>query len=148
MNDHQLPPDFGSLPADMKMLETLISEMHGNKRGYVSEKIKHYQELLKRQDSLIPSDNDVVLMQALSELNSDLTMTSEEQWVGQPLGLLVPDLLNCMDMEFLPEVMSKPQFTSDSLHLSEQHLGGQSRVVRCHRRERWPRQSRTQAPQQ
>ena len=108
MNPSELPPDFGAIPADMKMLETLINEMHGHKRGYVSEKIKHYQELLKRQDSLILSDNDVVLMQTLSELNSDLTMTSEEQWLGQPLGLLIPDILNCMDMEFLPEVMSKP----------------------------------------
>lgn len=46
-------------------------------------------------------------MQALTELNSDLTMSSEEQWIGQPLGMLIPDILNCMDMEFLPEVMSR-----------------------------------------
>ena len=54
MNLDPSAPDFAGLPADMKMLETLISEMHGNKRGYVSEKIKHYQELLKKYDSLIP----------------------------------------------------------------------------------------------
>lgn len=34
-------------------------------------------------------------------------MTAEEQWIGQPLGMLIPDILNCMDMEFLPEVMSR-----------------------------------------
>ena len=45
-------------------------------------------------------------MQVLTELNSDLTMSSEEQWIGQPLHLIIPDLLNCLDMEFLPEVMS------------------------------------------
>ena len=45
-------------------------------------------------------------MQSLTELNSELTMTAEEQWLGQPLNLLVPELMNCLDMEFLPEVMS------------------------------------------
>ena len=88
----------GASPADLKTLETIIAEMHGQKRGYVSQKIKHYQGLLR-------SDDDVVLMQALTELNSDLTMSAEEQWLGQPLGLIVPEILNCMDMEFLPEVM-------------------------------------------
>jgi hypothetical protein len=46
-------------------------------------------------------------MQTLTELNSDLTMSPEEQWLGQPLGMLVPEILNCMDLEFLPEVMSR-----------------------------------------
>lgn len=48
MNDPHSAHDFGGFPGDMKMLETLINEMHGQKRGYVSEKIKHFQELLKR----------------------------------------------------------------------------------------------------
>ena len=65
------------------------------------------------------SDNDVVLMQALSELNSDLTLSSEDQWIGQPLAQLVPDLLNCVDMEYLPEVMSIRILTSDGWNVSE-----------------------------
>lgn len=44
-------PPFGlqtGVPADLKVLETIISQMHGQKRVYVSQKIKHYQELLKK----------------------------------------------------------------------------------------------------
>ena len=43
---HGIPES--AIPADMKMLETLINEMRGQKRVYVSQKIKHYQELLKK----------------------------------------------------------------------------------------------------
>lgn len=121
MNSRNPLLEAGGIPADMKMLEALINDMHGQKRNYVSQKIKHYQELLKRYEFNKPSDNDVVLMQALTELNSDLTMTAEDQWLGQPLGLLVPEILNCLDMEFLPEIMSKVSFTSDGKHMSEQY---------------------------
>ena len=42
----------GAFPPDLKMLETLISQMHGQKRVYVSQKIKHFQEILKKWDIL------------------------------------------------------------------------------------------------
>lgn len=48
MNDRNPFLEAGAIPADMKILETLISDMHGQKRSYVSQKIEHYQELLKR----------------------------------------------------------------------------------------------------
>lgn len=58
-------------------------------------------------------------MQTLTDFNSDLTMTAEDQWIGQPLGLIIPGILNCLDMEFLPEIMSRLLITSDGLHLSQ-----------------------------
>jgi pantothenate kinase-related protein Tda10 len=73
MNDQGFPHDFAGLPADMKMLETLISDMHGHKRGYVSEKIKHYQELLKRSDSIIL----VRTMSSSCRLSPNLILTSQ-----------------------------------------------------------------------
>lgn len=48
MNSQNPLLEAGAFPADMKVLEALISDMHGQKRNYVSQKIKHYQELLKR----------------------------------------------------------------------------------------------------
>jgi hypothetical protein len=138
MNNRNPMLDAGAIPADMKILESLINDMHGQKRNYVSQKIKHYQELLKRYIINKVSDNDVVLMQSLTELNSDLTMTAEDQWIGQPLGLLIPDILNCLDMEFLPEIMSKVSFTSDGKHLPEQHPRSQPRGLCCDSRKRRP----------
>jgi hypothetical protein len=38
----------GGIPAELKTLETIINEMHGQKRGYVVQKIKHYQGLLRK----------------------------------------------------------------------------------------------------
>jgi hypothetical protein len=45
-------------------------------------------------------------MQTLTDLNTDLTMSSEEQWIGQPLALLIPDILRCLEMEPMPDIMS------------------------------------------
>ena len=47
MADRRFLVDPGA-PADMKMLETLINEMQGQKRVYTSQKIKHFHSQLKR----------------------------------------------------------------------------------------------------
>lgn len=141
--------DPSGMPADTRMLETIIGEITGQKRGYLTQKIKHYESQLKRYCSASPSDNDVVLMQTLTELNSDLTMTAEDQWIGQPLNETVQGVLNCLDMEFLPEVMSRfPSSPSHGLDLSHQHPGSLPRVVSLHRRERRPGALGTQTHEQ
>lgn len=48
MNERNFFLDSGAIPADMKILESLINEMHGSKRTYVGQKIKYYQEQLKK----------------------------------------------------------------------------------------------------
>lgn len=48
MNERNFLLDHGALPADMKILESLINDLHGSKRTYIGQKIRHYQEQLKR----------------------------------------------------------------------------------------------------
>jgi hypothetical protein len=44
MHDGEMPQN----PADLKMLETILNEMNGQKRMYVTQKIKNIQTQLKR----------------------------------------------------------------------------------------------------
>lgn len=87
-------------------------------------------------------------MQTLSELNSDLTLTSEDQWIGQPLAQLVPDILNCIDMEYFPEVMSTFESPSDGRHMSEQYFRSLARNHWRAGREPGPRPALQQADAQ
>lgn len=78
----------------------LIEEMMNYESKYNSQK---YKEIL--QD--LQSNDDIRILEAVTRLSTELSMAEEVSLGGFNLDSLVPELINCLNKDGIPDIMSK-----------------------------------------
>lgn len=76
------------------MIEEMM--MHENRNNSLKSK----QILLS-----LKSGDEVKMLDAVSQLSTELSMAQEEQLASFQLDLLIPELLNCLKKEEIPDIM-------------------------------------------
>lgn len=78
----------------------LLEEMMSNEGRYTSLKYKQILTDLK-------SGDDIKVLEAVTQLSTELSMAQEDNLGGFQLDFLIPELLNCLNKEGIPDIMRK-----------------------------------------
>ena len=78
----------------------LIEEMMNYENKYNSQK---YREILLD----LQSNDDIRILDAVTRLSTELSMAEEVTLGGFNLDSLVPELINCLNKDGIPDIMSK-----------------------------------------
>jgi hypothetical protein len=78
----------------------LIEEMMNYESKYNSQK---YKEILLD----LQSNDDIRMLDAVTRLSTELSMAEEVTLGGFNLEALVPELINCLNKDGIPDIMSK-----------------------------------------
>ena len=89
---------LGKNPKDLEEEYRLIEELINNENKYHAIKYKQIIVDLKSKD-------EMKIMEAISLLSTELSMAQEENFGSFQLDFLIPELINCLQMEN-PEIMS------------------------------------------
>ncbi len=90
---------FGRNPKDLEEEYRLIEELISTENRYHAIKFKQIIADLKSKDEL-------KILEAITLLSTELSMAQEENFGALQLDFLVPEVINCLQMES-PEIMSK-----------------------------------------
>lgn len=77
----------------------LIEEMISYENKYNSQK---YKEILAD----LQSNDDIRILEAVTRLSTELSMAEEVSLGGFSLDSLIPELINCLNKDGIPDIMS------------------------------------------
>ena len=89
---------FGKNPKDLEEEYRLLEELMATENRYHATKYKQIIVDLKSKDEL-------KIMEAVTHLSTELSMAQEENFGSFQLDFLIPELINCLQMENY-EIMS------------------------------------------
>lgn len=89
---------FGKASKDVKEEFRLLEEMMNSEGKYNSMRYKQILLDLK-------SGDDIKILDAVSQLSTELSMLQEENLGGFQLDFLIPELVKCLQKEAIPEIM-------------------------------------------
>ena len=93
---------FGRNPKDLEEEYRLIEELISTENRYHAIKFKQIIADLKSKDEL-------KILEAITLLSTELSMAQEENFGALQLDFLIPEVINCLNLEN-PEIMSKLDF--------------------------------------
>ena len=93
---------FGKNARDLEEEYRLLEELINTENRYHALKFKQIITDLKSQD-------EFKILEAVTHLSTELSMAQEENFGSFQLDFLIPELINCLQMEN-PEIMSIPLF--------------------------------------
>mmetsp|Transcript_2659 Transcript_2659/g.2302 ORF Transcript_2659/g.2302 Transcript_2659/m.2302 type:complete len:130 (+) Transcript_2659:394-783(+) len=88
---------FGKNPKDLEEEYRLIEELMNTENKYNAMKYKQILADLKSKD-------DMKILEAITTLSTELSMAQEENLGSFQLDFLIPELVNCLNIQSLPEI--------------------------------------------
>src|SRR5690348_13090548 len=89
---------FGKASKEVKEEFRMLEEMMNSESKYNSLRYKQILIDLK-------SGDEVKILEAVTQLSTELSMAQEENLGGFQLDFLIPQLLKCLEKEARPEIM-------------------------------------------